>query len=87
MASQAEPVACNACYRVDMDTNQLRLISSYRVGTDLTDRLGHAIRDQATQAQALRYAADEIDRLRARVQELELTLFDDGRDPTASETE
>jgi hypothetical protein len=70
-----------------MDTNQLRLISSYRVGTDLTDRLAHAVHDQATQAQALRYAADEIDRLRARVQELELTLFDDGRDPTASESE
>ena len=67
-----------------MDTSQLRLIASYHMGTDLLDRLAHAERVQQQQREAILDAADEIDRLRARVTVLELTLFDDGRDPTES---
>jgi hypothetical protein len=67
-----------------MDTTQLRLIASHHMGIDLRDRLDHAYRVQRQQQQAILDAADEIDRLRARVTVLELTLFDDGRDPTES---
>lgn len=54
-----------------LDTNQLRLVASYHMGTDLVDRLAYADRVQMQQRQALKQAADEIDGLRARVAELE----------------
>jgi hypothetical protein len=52
-------------------TNHLRLLSSYHMGTDLADRLAHAERVQRQQREALVTAADEIERLTARVKELE----------------
>jgi len=52
-------------------TNHLRLLASYHMGTDLADRLAHAERTQRQQREALAQAADEIERLTARVKELE----------------
>lgn len=54
-----------------MDTNRLRLLSGYHIGVDVVDRLAYAERHQQMQREALEQAADEIDRLRARVGELE----------------
>ncbi len=51
--------------------NHLRLLSSYHMGTDLADRLANAERAQKQQREALAKAADEIERLTARVKELE----------------
>ena len=52
-------------------TNHLRLLASYHMGTDLADRLAHAERTQKQQREALAQAADEIERLAARIKELE----------------
>jgi hypothetical protein len=52
-------------------TNHLRLLSGYHLGTDLIDRLTAAERFQKQQREALAQAADEIERLTARVKELE----------------
>jgi hypothetical protein len=52
-------------------TNHLRLLASYHMGTDLADRLAHAERTQKQQREALAQAADEIERLEARIKELE----------------
>ena len=51
--------------------NHLRLLSGYHLGTDLLDRLAAAERFQRQQCEALAQAADEIERLTARVKELE----------------
>ena len=51
--------------------NHLRLLSGYHLGTDLIDRLNAAERFQKQQREALAQAADEIERLTARVKELE----------------
>jgi len=51
--------------------NHLRLLSGYHLGTDLIDRLTAAQRFQKQQREALVQAADEIERLTARVKELE----------------
>jgi hypothetical protein len=52
-------------------TNHLRLLASYHMGTDLADRLANAERTQKQQREALAQAADEIERLAARIKELE----------------
>lgn len=52
-------------------TNHLRLLSGYHLGTDLIDRLTAAERFQKQQREALAQAADEIERLTARINELE----------------
>ena len=64
-----------------LDTNQLRLVASYHMGTDILDRLGFADRVQRQQREALNQAADLIDSLRARVTKLEHALPDDGKLP------
>jgi len=51
--------------------NHLRLLASYHMGTDLADRLANAERTQKQQREALAQAADEIERLEARIKELE----------------
>jgi len=51
--------------------NHMRLLSGYHLGTDLIDRLTAAERFQRQQREALAQAADEIERLTARVKELE----------------
>jgi predicted trehalose synthase len=64
--------------------NHLRLLSGYHMGTDLVDRLASAERMQRQQRDALAQAADEIERLTARVVELEHTLADDGELPASA---
>ena len=64
-----------------LDTNQLRLVASYHMGTDILDRIGFADRVQRQQRELLTQAADLIDSLRARVNRLELALADDGELP------
>jgi hypothetical protein len=66
-----------------------RHLSGLHGGTDLPERIRTALDTQREQRVALAQAADvmqrqsgEIATLKARVRELELTLFDDGRDPT-----
>ena len=66
-----------------------RHLSGLHGGTDLPERIRTALDTQREQRVALAQAADviqrqsgEISTLKARVRELELTLFDDGRDPT-----
>lgn len=49
----------------------LRLLASYHGGLDLTARLAHAETIQRQQRIALEQAADELERLQARVKELE----------------
>jgi cell division protein FtsB len=61
--------------------NHLRLLSGCHLGTDLAERLAQAERVQHQQRDALAQAADEIERLTARVVELEHTLADDGELP------
>ena len=61
--------------------NHLRLLSGYHLGTDLVDRLAAAERTQGQQREALAKAADEIERLAARVSRLELALADEGELP------
>ncbi len=65
-------------------TNHLRLLSGYHLGTDLIDRLTAAERFQRQQREALAKAADEIERLVARVVELEHMLADDGELPASA---
>jgi hypothetical protein len=65
-------------------TNHLRLLSGYHLGTDLIDRLTAAERFQKQQREALANAADEIERLVARVVELEHMLADDGELPASA---
>jgi len=48
--------------------NHLRLMASYHMGIDLSDRLSHAERVQRQQRDALAKAADEIERLTAELQ-------------------
>jgi predicted trehalose synthase len=67
-----------------MLANHLRLVSGYHMGTDLVDRIAHAERAQRQQRDALAQAADEIERLTARVVELEHTLADDGELPASA---
>jgi predicted trehalose synthase len=64
--------------------NHLRLVSGYHMGTDLVQRLADAERTQRQQRDALAQAADEIERLTARVVELEHTLADDGELPASA---
>lgn len=64
-----------------LDTNQLRLVASYHMGTDILDRIGFAERVQRQQREMLTKAADLIDSLRARVTKLEFALADDGELP------
>ena len=66
-----------------------RHLAGLHGGTDLAERVRTALDTQREQRVALDQAADVIERqageiatLKARVRELELTLFDDGRDPT-----
>jgi hypothetical protein len=66
-----------------------RHLSGLHGGTDLPERIRTALDTQREQRVALAQAADVIQRqsgeiatLKARVKELELTLFDDGQDPT-----
>lgn len=54
-----------------MDTNHLRTVAAYSIGLDLSERLASAMLVQQTQSASLLAAADEIDRLEARVKELE----------------
>ena len=60
----------NAMHGIEL-TNHLRLLSGYHMGTDLIDRITAAERFQRQQREALAQAADEIERLTARVKELE----------------
>jgi hypothetical protein len=57
-----------------MDTNKLRTIAAGHIGIDLPERLATAVAIQSQQAQSLAEAADEIDRLQARLRELEGTM-------------
>jgi hypothetical protein len=52
-------------------TARLRLLASYHLGRDLAERFATAERQHQEQRMALAEAADEIERLRARVKELE----------------
>lgn len=54
-----------------MDTARLRDIGTYRMGCDLAGRLEDAAKHQAQQADAIAWAADEIDRLTTLVAELQ----------------
>jgi hypothetical protein len=73
-----------------MDIARLcRKLADFHGMLDLPERVKATVDLQRQQRVALVQAADVIERqreenatLRARVQELELTLFDDGRDPT-----
>ncbi len=47
--------------------NNLRLVASYHMGTDLLDRLTHAERVQRQQREALNQAADRIEQLQAEL--------------------
>jgi predicted trehalose synthase len=62
----------------------LRLLSGCHLGTDLVQRLADAEQAQRQQRDALAQAADEIERLTARVVELEHTLADDGELPASA---
>ena len=47
-------------------TEELRVIAAYQIGTDLSERLQAADATQKAQSEALKRAADEIDRLNER---------------------
>jgi NTP pyrophosphatase (non-canonical NTP hydrolase) len=47
-------------------TEELRVIAAYQIGTDLSERLQAADATQKAQSDALKRAADEIDRLNER---------------------
>jgi hypothetical protein len=64
--------------------NHLRLLSGYHLGVDLVERLAYAEQTQRQQREALAQAADEIERLTARVVELERMLADDGELPASA---
>jgi len=66
-----------------------RRLSDYHGLLDLPERVRETVDLQRQQRVALAQAADVLERqageiatLKARVRQLELTLFDDGRDPT-----
>lgn len=54
-----------------MNTEHLRTVAAYSIGLDLPERLAAAAEVQKSQSASLLAAADEIDRLEARVKELE----------------
>lgn len=58
-----------------------RTLADYHGGTDLAERVRSALDLQREQRLALAQAADEIERLAARVRRLELALADDGELP------
>jgi BMFP domain-containing protein YqiC len=64
--------------------NHLRLLGGYHLGLDIIDRLQAAERFQRQQREALARAAEEIERLMARVVELERMLADDGELPASA---
>jgi len=51
---------------MDRFTDELRVIAAYHIGTDLSERLRYADATQKAQSDALKKAADEIDRLNER---------------------
>jgi hypothetical protein len=61
-----------------------RELADYHGGTDLAERVRSALDVQRDQRAALAQAADHIERLTARVVELELMLADDGELPASS---
>lgn len=52
-------------------TNRLRTVAMYQAGHDLAERLRTVAEIQAQMREAVALAADEIDRLNARIAELE----------------
>lgn len=54
-----------------MNTEKLRTVAAFSAGKDLPDRLAAVVEVQRAQSSAILDAADEIDRLEARVKELE----------------
>lgn len=50
-----------------MDSNHLRMLAGYHMGTDLVERLAWAEKCQAQQREALAKAADRIDELEREV--------------------
>jgi hypothetical protein len=61
-----------------------RTLSDYHGGTDLAERVRSALDIQREQRLLLAQAADQIERLTARVVELELMLADDGELPASA---
>lgn len=57
--------------RMTITVAHLRLLACYHGGLDLAQRLAHAETIQRQQRIALEQAADEIERLQAKVHELE----------------
>lgn len=58
-----------------------RVLSDYHGGTDLAERVRSALEIQRDQRAALARAAEELERLAARVRKLELAIADDGELP------
>jgi hypothetical protein len=54
-----------------MNTEMLRTVAAFSIGLDLPGRVAAAADVQKRQSEALLQAADEIDRLEARLQDLE----------------
>jgi len=61
-----------------------RTLADYHGGTDLADRVRSALDIQREQRLLLAQAADQIERLTARVVELEHMLADDGELPASA---
>lgn len=61
-----------------------RELADYHGGTDLAERVRSALDLQREQRLALAQAADQIERLTARVVELEHMLADDGELPASA---
>jgi hypothetical protein len=61
-----------------------RQLADYHGGTDLAERVRSALDIQREQRLALAQAADHIERLTARVVELEHMLADDGELPASA---
>lgn len=57
-------------------SERLRVVAEYRAGTDLTARLAHVEEVVSTQRLSLLEAAAEIERLTAKVAELEAKSLD-----------
>lgn len=64
--------------------NTCRRLADYHGGTDLAERVRSALDIQREQRIALAQAAEHIDRLTARVVELEHMLADDGELPASA---
>lgn len=64
--------------------DRCRELADYHGGTDLAERVRSALDLQREQRLALAQAADHIDRLTARVVELEMMLADDGELPASA---